>query len=214
MEQVIEVVVEGGKATAAPPLGPALGPLGVNIQEVVDKINEDTRDMEGVKVPVKVIVDTATKEYRIEVGKPPASSLILKELSIEKGSATPGQSRVGDLTNGQVRKIAKAKFGSDDDSSFKQIKGTARSMGITVGEGEVSEEELEEAERLKEEAMAEEEKPAEGEVPAEGEEGAEVPEEGEAPAVGEEKPEGEAEKGGEPPGEMKPKEKGGKEKKG
>ena len=87
MEQTIEVMVEGGKATAAPPLGPALGPLGVNIQRVVDEINNKTRDLEGVKVPVKVTVDATTKEFRIEVGKPPISALVLKELNLEKGSA-------------------------------------------------------------------------------------------------------------------------------
>ncbi|MCK4714601.1 MAG: 50S ribosomal protein L11, partial [Candidatus Aenigmarchaeota archaeon] len=87
-EQTVDVVVEGGKANAAPPLGPALGPLGVNIQEVVDAINEKTKDLDGIKVPVKVIIDPATKKFRLEVGKPPASALILKELKLEKGSAT------------------------------------------------------------------------------------------------------------------------------
>jgi large subunit ribosomal protein L11 len=179
MEQSVDVVVEGGKATAAPPLGPALGPLGVNIQEVVDAINDKTRELAGIKVPVKVILDPATKRFRLEVGKPPASALILKELNLEKGSATAGKDRVGDLTEEQVKKIAKAKFGSDEEGYVNQIRGTCRSMGITIGEGKVTEEERMEAERHKEEAMKEEEaaeaageeKPAEGEAPgpAEGE---------------------------------------------
>ena len=172
MEKTIEVVIEGGKATAAPPLGPALGPLGVNITEVVDDINEKTSELEGMKVPVKVIVDTGTKDHRIEVGKPSASALIIKELNIEKGSSLPGKDRVGDLTNAQVKKIAKAKFGSDDEPHVNQIKGTCRSMGITIGEGEVTEEELKAAEEHKEQVM--EEGAEAGEVPAEGEE---VPEE-------------------------------------
>jgi large subunit ribosomal protein L11 len=205
MDQTIEVVVEGGKATAAPPLGPALGPLGVNIQDVVDKINEKTADLDGIKVPVKVIIDTANKDFRIEVGKPPVSSLILKELNIDKGSALPGQDRVGDLSIEQVKKIAKAKFGSDDESSVNQIKGTCRSMGITVGEGAVSDEELKAAEEHKEHIKDEEEVKEEGAEPVEGDE--------EAPAEGEEKEGGEEEKPEEKPeGEEKEKGPEGKDK--
>jgi large subunit ribosomal protein L11 len=189
MEQSVDVVVEGGKATAAPPLGPALGPLGVNIQQVVDGINEKTKDLGGIKVPVKVIVDTATKKFRLEVGKPPASALILKELGLEKGAATAGKDRVGDLTMAQAKKIARAKFGSDEGQYVEQIRGTCRSMGVTIGEGEVTEEERKLAEEHKKEALeeaAEEEKKEEA-APAEGGEAAE--EEGE-PAK-EEKPAGE-----------------------
>jgi len=167
MEQTVAVVVEGGKATAAPPLGPALGPLGVNIQAVVDKINEKTGEMAGMKVPVKVIVDTGTKEFRIEVGKPPVSALILKELNTEKGSALPGKDRVGNLTPEQVKKIAKAKFGSDEEQNVNQIKGTCRSMGVTIGEGAVTQEELRKAEEDKMHMMEEEEAAPE----EEGEEG-------------------------------------------
>jgi len=168
-EQTVDVVVEGGKASAAPPLGPALGPLGVNIQEVIDSINDKTRDLGGIKVPVKVIIDPATKKFRLEVGKPPASALILKELGIQHGSATAGKDRVGDLTEDQVKKIARAKFGSDEATYTSQIKGTARSMGVTIGEGQVSEEEKRLAEEHKheaEESAAEEEKKEAG---AEGE---------------------------------------------
>lgn len=187
-EQTVDVVVEGGKATAAPPLGPALGPIGVDIQGVVDAINEKTRDLDGIKVPVKVIIDTGTKEFRIEVGNPPASALILKELKVEKGSALPGKDRAGDLTNGQVKKIAKAKFGSDDEASVNQIKGSCRSMGVTIGQGEVTEEERLKAEEDKKHVMEEEEAAAEeGAAPAE--EGAEEAAEGEGAPEGEAKPE-------------------------
>jgi len=179
-EQTIDAVVEGGKASAAPPLGPALGPLGVNIQEIVDAINEKTGDLGGIKVPVKVIVDTATKKFRLEVGKPPASALILKEINLEKGSGTAGQDRAGDLSEEQVKKIARAKFGSDEKGYVNQIKGTCRSMGITIGEGKVTEEEKKLAEQHKKEAeeaaAAEEEKSEEGAA-----EGEEAPAEGEAP---------------------------------
>ncbi len=167
-EQTIDVVVEGGKATAAPPLGPALGPAGVNIQEVVDAINDKTKELAGMKVPVKVIVDMGKKTFKLEVGKPPASALILKEVGAQKGCGTTGTDRVGDLTEEQVKKIARAKFGSDDETCVSQIKGTCRSMGVTIGQGAVTEEEKKLAEQHKKEA----EEAAAGEEKKEGEEGA------------------------------------------
>ncbi|MEK6939213.1 MAG: 50S ribosomal protein L11, partial [Nanoarchaeota archaeon] len=83
VKQVVETMVEGGKATAAPPLGPALGPTGLNIGQVVMEINKKTADLKGMQVPVKVIVDTDTKTFTIEIGTPPASALIKKEAGIE-----------------------------------------------------------------------------------------------------------------------------------
>jgi len=191
MEQTVDVVVEGGKATAAPPLGPALGPLGVNIQAVVDKINEKTKDLAGMKVPVKVIVDTDTKDYKLEVGKPPASALIMKEAGVEKGTALAGTDRVGDISEEQVKKIARAKFGSDDPSKVNQIKGTCRSMGVTIGEGAVSAEELKKAEEHKEHIKEEEEEKEKAAEEGEAAEGEEKPseEEGEASSEEEKKPE-------------------------
>jgi large subunit ribosomal protein L11 len=159
-KQTIESLVDGGKASAGPPLGPALGPMGVNIGDVIAAINERTKDMAGMKVPVKVTVDTDTKEFKIDVGTPPASALIKKELGLKKASQEPGKQRVGDLTEEQVKKIAKVKFGSHDDSAFNQIKGTARSMGITVGKGAVTDEEkkaYEEAKKAEEEEKTEKE---------------------------------------------------------
>jgi large subunit ribosomal protein L11 len=199
-EKTVDAVVEGGKASAAPPLGPALGPLGVNIQQVIDAINEKTRDLAGMKVPVKVTVDTVTKKFRLSVGTPPASALILKEAGLQKGAATTGTDRVGDLTEEQVKKIARAKFGSDENVYVNHIKGTCRSMGISIGEGKVTEEEKKLAEQHKHEAeeaakeaeekaaaAAEGEEAAAEEGAAEGEEGAEGEkkegaEEGEKPA--------------------------------
>jgi large subunit ribosomal protein L11 len=170
-KEKIEVLVEAGKATAAPPLGPALGPLGVNIPKVVEEINKKTKDLAGMKVPVKVIVDKLSKNFDVEVGSPPAAALIKKELGLAKGSSEAGKLRVGDLTHEQVRKIAKAKFGSDDKSYINQVTGSARSMGITVGKGKVTKEELEaekkEKEKLKEAA---EKKGEEAKAKTEGEE--------------------------------------------
>lgn len=193
-KQTIEALVDGGKASAGPPLGPALGPLGINIGDVINAINEKTRDMAGMKVPVKVIIDTDTKEFEIEVGTPPTSALIKKELDLSKGSEEPGKKRVGDLTPEQAKKIAKIKFNSDDDASLRQVEGSARSMGITLGKGAVTEEETKAYEEAK--AAEEAEKAAaEAEAAAvpEGEEAPpeEAPEEAED---GEEKPEKKEEK--------------------
>ncbi|RLG16826.1 50S ribosomal protein L11 [Nanoarchaeota archaeon] len=127
----IKVMVEGGKATPAPPLGPALGPLGVNIGQVVAAINEKTKEFEGMTVPVTVTVDPKTKEFTVEVGKPPTSQLILKELGIQKGGQDQKE-KVGNLTLEQVKKIAKAKFGSDEERFVRQVIGTCQSMGVTV----------------------------------------------------------------------------------
>jgi len=134
--QSIEALVEGGKATAAPPLGPALGPLGVNIGQVVAKINEKTAGFKGMQVPVKVIVDSTTKTFEIEVGTPPASALIKKEAGIEKGAGNPLQDKVADLKIEQIIKIAKMKedalLGNDNFSRVKEIIGTCDSMGVMV----------------------------------------------------------------------------------
>jgi len=135
----IEVLIEGGKATAAPPLGPALGPMGVNIGEVVSQINKKTADFKGMQVPVKVSIDTETKDFDITVGTPPASALIKKEAGIQKGSGVPQTDKVADLKIEQLIKIAKMKedslLGKDLKQKIKEIMGTCRSMGVNV-EGE------------------------------------------------------------------------------
>ncbi len=134
-ETVVEVLVEGGKASAGPPLGPALGPLKINIGEVVKAINEKTKPFAGMQVPVKVIVDSATKEFRIEVGTPPTSALIKKELGIEKGGQDQ-KNKVGNLTMDQVIKIAQMKrdamLAQSLKAAVKEVIGTALSMGVTV----------------------------------------------------------------------------------
>ena len=111
-KETVEALVEGGKASAAPPLGPALGPMGVNIGQVVAKINEVTASFKGMQVPVKVIIDTDTKEFDVEVGTPPASALIKKEAQVEKGASNPLQEKVADLLIEQIIKIAKMKEGN------------------------------------------------------------------------------------------------------
>jgi large subunit ribosomal protein L11 len=117
-------------------LGPALGPLGVNIVQVVNKINEVTKDYAGMKVPVKVSVDPEDKTFEISVGTPTASALIVAELKIEKGSGTPNTVKAGDLTMEQVVKIAKIKgpqlLAPDTKGASKELLGTCVSMGVTV----------------------------------------------------------------------------------
>ena len=108
-KKVVEVIVNGGQANAGPPLGPSLGPLGVNIVAIVNKINEVTKAYAGMKVPVKIAVDTEDKTFEITVGTPTASALIVAELKIEKGSGTPNSVKVGDLTMEQIVKIAQIK---------------------------------------------------------------------------------------------------------
>ena len=136
MAQTIEALIEGGKATPGPPLGPALGPLGVNIMEIISEINKRTTDFVGMKVPVKVTVDARTKEFSISVGTPPTSSLILQELDLEKGSDEQHSNFVGNLTLDQVKKIARMKgdtlLGVDLKARINEILGTCLSMGITV----------------------------------------------------------------------------------
>ncbi|MBW3010676.1 50S ribosomal protein L11 [Candidatus Woesearchaeota archaeon] len=135
-KESVEALIEGGKATAAPPLGPALGPLKVNIGQVVAAINEKTKSFKGMQVPVKVIVDSDTKEFEIEVGTPPAAALIKKEAGVEKGSGNPLLDKVADLRIEQVIKIAKMKedalIGKNLKSKVREIVGTCQSMGVLV----------------------------------------------------------------------------------
>ncbi len=141
--ETVQVMVEGGKATAAPPLGPALGPLGVNIGQVVSEINKKTQDFKGMQVPVKVTVDRETKQFTIAIGTPPASQLILKEAKIQKGSGNPKTELVADLKIEQVIKIAKMKadslLGKTTKERVKEILGTCSSMGVMV-EGKLADE--------------------------------------------------------------------------
>ena len=104
----INVMVEGGKATAGAPLGPALGPLGVNIGEIVAKINEKTKGYAGMKVPVTIEIDSR-KNVEISVGSPPTSAIILKELKAPKGGAHQLNDNVSSLSMEQVKKLAETR---------------------------------------------------------------------------------------------------------
>jgi large subunit ribosomal protein L11 len=134
--QKISALVTGGGASAGPPLGPALGPLGVNIMEVIKAINDKTKDFEGMKVPVTVSVDPDTKKWDIEVGIPSAAALILKEAGIQKGSGASGTEWVGDVTIDAIAKIANTKLEKSYSSSLKSVAktiiGTCLALGIKI----------------------------------------------------------------------------------
>jgi len=135
-EKTMRFLVPGGEANAGPPIGPALGPLGVNVLQIVEEINRVTAEFKGMRVPVEVTVDTDTKEFKVKVGTPTTAALIVKEAGVEKGSGTPGQQPVGNLSMGQVVRIARIKMSDMRVKSLKaavkQVLGTCLSMGITV----------------------------------------------------------------------------------
>lgn len=134
MPEIIKVLVTGGQVTPGPPLGPALGPMGINAKAVVDEINKKTSNYAGMKVPVKVIVDPSTKKFEVEVGTPPASALIKKELGIEKGAKDANI--VGNLTLEQLLKIVDMKkhqtMAKTLKNAVKEIAGTCLSMGVQI----------------------------------------------------------------------------------
>ncbi len=134
--QTISSLVTGGKASAGPPLGPALGPMGVNIMEVIKAINEKTKDFEGMKVPVTVSVFPDTKKWEIEIGIPSAAALVLKEAGLQKGSGTSGTDWVGDIGMDTVVKVAKTKLEKSYSSSIKSVSkeiiGTCLCLGIKI----------------------------------------------------------------------------------
>ena len=135
-EQKISSLVTGGAASAGPPLGPALGPLGVNIMEVINSINEKTKDFEGMKVPITVAVDSDTKKYDIEIGVPSVAALIMKEAGIQKGSGASGTEWAGDVTMESVIKVANTKIEKSYASSLKSVTktiiGTCLALGVKV----------------------------------------------------------------------------------
>lgn len=131
----VKVQAIAGKATPAPPLGPALGQAGVAIGEFVNQFNERTRDMGNDIIPVEInVYEDRTFDFILKT--PPASSLIKKAAGIEKGSGKNATKKVGSITKAQVRDIAERKMAdlnaADIDAAMRIIEGTARSMGVEV----------------------------------------------------------------------------------
>ena len=131
----IKLQIPAGKATPAPPVGPALGQHGVNIMAFTKEFNERTKDKAGLIIPV-VITVYADRSFSFITKTPPASVLIKKACKIESGSGVPNKTKVAKITKEQVRKIAETKMpdlnAANIDTAMSMIAGTARSMGITV----------------------------------------------------------------------------------
>lgn len=132
---VIKLQASGGKATPAPPIGPALGQHGVNIGQFVQQFNERTRELDGTTVPVEITV-YGDRSFDFIVKSPPASVLLKQKAGLAKGSGVPNKEKVGTVSKAQVREISETKFNDlnafDLDQADRIIEGTARSMGIVV----------------------------------------------------------------------------------
>ncbi|MEK7154415.1 MAG: 50S ribosomal protein L11 [Patescibacteria group bacterium] len=135
IKTIIKLQLEAGKATPAPPVGTALGPHGLNIQEFVLKFNEATKEKAGEVIPVEITV-YEDRTFSFVLKTPPASFLLRKAAGLEKGSGEPNKNKVGSITKEQVRQIAEQKMvdlnANDVEGAMKIVEGTARSMGIEV----------------------------------------------------------------------------------
>ncbi len=131
----VKLQVEAGKATPAPPVGPALGQHGLNIMEFCKQFNERTKNQVGIKIPV-VITVFSDRSFTFITKSPPAALLIKKELGIESASAVPNKNKVGTIKRAQLEKIAEIKMKDlnchDMDAAVKILAGTCRSMGVNV----------------------------------------------------------------------------------
>ena len=136
IKAIVKVQIPAGKATAAPPVGTALGPHGINMGAFIKEYNEKTAAMTGSVVPVVVTV-FEDRSFTFVTKSPPAADLIRKEAGIEKGSPTPNKAIAGKITKAQIRKIAEMKKNdlnaNSVESAMRMVEGTARSMGVEVG---------------------------------------------------------------------------------
>jgi len=131
----IKLQIPAGKANPAPPVGPALGQHGVNIMEFCKAFNAKTQEQSGKLIPVEITI-FADRSFTFITKTPPAASLLLEALGVQKGSGEPNREKIGTVTNAQLKEIAEIKMpdlnASDVDSAVQMIAGTARSMGIVV----------------------------------------------------------------------------------
>jgi large subunit ribosomal protein L11 len=136
VEKKFNFIVPGGGATGGPPIGPALGPMGVNIMQIVAEINKQTGDYKGTPVPVDVVIDTDTKEFKVKVGMLSTFALLTQAAGITKGSGTPHSAKVGDLAFDQLVTVAKKKkaglYAASLKTAVREVLGTCVSMGVTV----------------------------------------------------------------------------------
>lgn len=133
----MKLIIDAGKATPAPPIGPALGQHGVNIGDFVNQFNEKTRDKMGSQIPV-ILTVYDDRSFSMEFKEPPVADMIRKALNLKKGSETPNLKKVGKLSKAKAEEIAKAKMPDLNtprlDSAIKIVQGTAKSMGIEIEE--------------------------------------------------------------------------------
>ncbi len=135
-KEKIELIIEGGKATPGPQLAQKVGPLGISVMNIINSINDKTTNLKGMKIPIKIVVDTSSKDYDIEIGSPPVSELIKKEINIEKGSGTPDKEKIANMGIEQVIKIALMKKDSmlvkSLKAAVKNVVGSCNSLGILI----------------------------------------------------------------------------------
>jgi len=132
---VVKIQINAGKATPAPPVGPALGSHGINIMAFVKEYNERTADMAGMVVPAEITI-FEDRSFTFVTKTPPAPDLLKKAAGVPSGSGTPNKTKAGSVTGAQVRDIARTKMKDlnayNEDAAVKMIEGTARSMGIEI----------------------------------------------------------------------------------
>ncbi len=133
---IIKLLVDGGDMKPGPALSQKLGPLGMNIGEIISKINDATKDMKGLKVPVEIDINPATKEFDVQVFSPPVSELLKKELGIEKGSGEQKKVQVANASIEQIISVSKTKLqnllANDLKAAVKSVVGTCVSLGILI----------------------------------------------------------------------------------
>jgi large subunit ribosomal protein L11 len=136
IKAVVKVQINAGKATAAPPVGTALGPHGINMGQFIKDYNERTASLTGTVVPAVVTI-FEDRSYTFVTKSPPAADLIRKEAGIEKGSPNPNKNKVGKISRAKVRSIAEVKMNDLNantiESAMRMVEGTARSMGVEIG---------------------------------------------------------------------------------
>ena len=132
---VVRIQISAGKATPAPPVGPALGSHGINIMQFVKEYHEKTADMAGMVIPAEITI-FEDRSFTFITKTPPAPDLLKRAAGVESGSGTPNRNKAGTVTAAQVRDIARTKMKDlnayDEEAAIKMIEGTARSMGIEV----------------------------------------------------------------------------------
>jgi large subunit ribosomal protein L11 len=137
VKTILKIQIQAGKANPAPPIGTALGPQGVNIQEFCKQFNEATKDMTGDVVPAEITV-YEDRSFTFKLKTSPASALLKKAAGIEKGAADPLKQKVGKVTREDIRKIAEKKMvdlnANDLEAAERIVMGTARSMGIELAD--------------------------------------------------------------------------------